>query len=78
MKTMNQNEIPVLPVQVVVDDECVAFGVGDDGAIIQFIDRDKCILLEWLDVIRFGAHLLKLRENPTNEPEEIAAPTVDT
>lgn len=78
MKTMNSDEIPILPVQVVVDGECIAFGAGDSGVIIQFIDADKCILLEWLDVIRFGTHLVKLKEQPANEPEEIAAPTVDT
>ena len=78
MKTMNSDEIPILPVQVVVDGECIAFGAGDSGVIIQFIDADKCILLEWLDVIRFGIHLVKLKEHPENEPEEIAAPTVDT
>lgn len=74
MRELTQEEIPKLPVQTIIGEDCVAFGVFDPGIVVQYLERDKCILIEWPDVIAFGSELLKAK---TQEPviEEIAAPT---
>lgn len=75
MRRLKLTEIPILPLVALVDDENVAFGSGEPGIIIQYMDRDKCILVEWEDVVRFGVELLKAGEKPTSSTEEISAPT---
>lgn len=73
MKRLETAEIPVLPVHDIIAGETVAYGVGDPGIIIQFMDRDECILIDWYDIVSFGVELLKVAsEKPA---EEIAAPT---
>jgi len=75
MRKLESPEIPVLPVMDIVAGESVAYGVGEAGIIIQFIDRDECILMDWFDVVSFGIELLKV--NGVNPEEvEIASPTV--
>jgi len=77
MRRIPSNEIPLLPVKEIVNGESVAFGVGDYGVMVQYMDRDECIHIEWADIIAFGVELLKVDTTPAgNEPEEIAAPTV--
>jgi len=47
--------------------------------MIQFMERDECILIDWFDIISFGVELLKanpVKKEPSGEPEEISAPTV--
>ena len=78
MRYLEPAEIPLLPLVALVGNDNVAFGAGESGIIIQYMDRDKCLLLEWQDIIRYGIEVLKIPEQPANEPEEIAAPTVDT
>lgn len=76
MKNIPQSEIPALPVQDVINGECVAFGVGEQGVMIQFMERDKCILIEWPDVIMYGIEILKHEDQkPEPEAEEIEKPT---
>jgi hypothetical protein len=73
------NQIPVLPVTDIINNESVAFGVGEQGVMIQFMERDECILIDWFDIISFGVELLKvnpIKKEPSGEPEEIPKPTV--
>jgi len=77
MRYLEPDEIPILPLVALVDTDNVAFGSCESGIIVQYMDRDKCLLLEWLDIIRYGIEVLKIPEQPAKEPEEIAAPTVN-
>jgi hypothetical protein len=73
------NQIPVLPVIDIINNESVAFGVGEQGVMIQFMERDECILIDWFDIVSFGVELLKVnpaKKEPSSEPEEIESPTV--
>ena len=74
-----QEQIPILPAKDIINNESVAFGVGEQGVMIQFMERDECILIDWFDIISFGVELLKanpVKKEPSGEPEEISAPTV--
>ncbi len=79
MKRIPSDQIPTLPIKDIINNESVAFGVGEPGIIIQYMDRDECILVDWFDIISFGIELMKVipdkKENIGN-PEEIQAPTV--
>jgi len=76
MKHIPPSDIPQLPVQDIINEECVAYGIGEPGVIIQFMDRDDCILVEWADVVLYGIELMKA-EMVKNMPheEEISKPT---
>lgn len=74
MRYLQPIEIPLLPVNAMLAGECVAFGAGEAGIVIQYCERDKCILVGWEEVVRFGIELMKIPEKQI-EPEEIAAPT---
>jgi hypothetical protein len=54
MEYIPDDKIPKLPKQMVVDEECIAIGMIEDGVIIQYIERDKTIIIGWDEVIRFG------------------------
>jgi hypothetical protein len=73
------DKIPLLPVNDIINNESVAFGVFDQGIMVQYMDRDECILIDWFDIVSFGVELIKIssvkKEEP-KEPEEIQAPTV--
>lgn len=76
MRHIPQNEIPLLPAQTIFNEECIAYGVGDYGVAIHFMERDKCILIEWDDVILYGIAILKEADtSPVKDAEEIPAPT---
>lgn len=71
--------IPILPLKDIINNESVAFGVVDQGIIMQYMDRDECILIDWFDIVSFGVELLKIssaKKEDAKEPEEIAKPTV--
>ena len=70
MIRVKSNEIPILPVKDIINNESVAYGVGEPGILMQFMDHDECILIEWSDIVSFGLELIK------KVPEEISAPTV--
>ena len=72
------DKIPLLPVNDVINNESVALGVFDQGIMVQYMDRDECILIDWFDIVSFGVELLKVNtvKPETKEPEEIPAPTV--
>lgn len=50
--------IPVLHTTGIIDGEAVAFGINQDGAIIHFIERDECVLVEWAEIVVYGRELL--------------------
>jgi len=77
MIQINSADVPILPVKSMIGGECVAFGINDDGIVIQYMNIDKCVFLEWADVIQFGLEALTAKPKPPSEPEEIAAPTVN-
>ncbi len=72
------DQIPILPLRDIINNESVAFGVGEQGVILQYMDRDECILIDWFDIVSFGVELLKVTSAKTEpkEPEEIVSPTV--
>lgn len=78
MKLLLSHEIPILPMKAVVNNESIALGVGDPGIIVQYMDRDECILIDWNDIVFFGIELLKIqhKQDKPAEPEEIDKPTV--
>jgi hypothetical protein len=78
MKRIPSNEIPILPMKDIINGESVAFGIGEIGVMVQYMDRDECILIDWYDIISFGIELIKVTSNHDahKEPEEIPAPTV--
>ena len=67
--------IPVLGTTGLVDNEAVAFGIGQDGAIIHFIERDECILVEWSEIIVYGRELLNAHPMHKGDVEGIDGPT---
>jgi len=71
-------QIPMLPMKDIINNESVAFGIFDPGIIVQYMERDECILIDWFDIVSFGVELLKATAPKTEpkEPEEIKAPTV--
>jgi hypothetical protein len=74
MRYLKPEEIPALPMNGVVDEQMVAFGVFDPGIVIQFMDTDKCILMSWEDIVAFGLELI--RSKSSSEPSvEIDKPT---
>jgi hypothetical protein len=76
MRRIPSDQIPILPIKDIVNGESIAFGVGDYGVMIQFMDRDECIHIEWVDIIGFGVELLKVTTTKSEkEPEEIPTPT---
>jgi len=72
------DKIPLLPVNDIINNESVALGVFDQGIVVQYMDRDECILIDWFDIVSFGVELLKVNtvKPETKEPEEIPTPTV--
>jgi hypothetical protein len=72
MRRIPSNEIPLLPVKDIINGESVAFGVGDYGVMVQYMDRNECIFINWNDIILYGVAFLKESENV---PVEIVTPT---
>lgn len=74
---MQLKEIPALPENGVVNDECVSYGVGSNGVAIHFIEKDICILIEWPDIIAYGIEILKVMGTKKDESDtvEIEAPS---
>jgi hypothetical protein len=70
-------QIPILPIKDIINGESVAFGVVDPGVIVQFMDRDECILIEWFDIVLYGMAFLNETSKKSEEKksEEISAPT---
>lgn len=66
--------IPVLHTTGIIDGEAVAFGINSDGAIIHFIERDECILVEWAEIVVYGRELLNAM--PLSIPDD-ETPTSD-
>lgn len=62
--------IPVLHTTGIIDGESVAFGINQDGAIIHFIERDECILVEWAEIVVYGRELLNAMPMPILESEK--------
>jgi len=71
-------QIPMLPMKDIINNESVAFGIFDPGIIVQYMERDECILIYWFDIVSFGVELIKVTapKIEPKEPEEIQAPTV--
>lgn len=72
------DQIPILPLKDIINNESVAFGTCEQGIIMQYMDRDECILVDWFDIVSFGIELLKIssKKNDAKEMEEIESPTV--
>jgi hypothetical protein len=68
----------MLPMKDIINNESVAFGIFDPGIIVQYMERDECILIDWFDIVSFGVELIKVTapKAELKEPEEIQAPTV--
>jgi hypothetical protein len=68
----------MLPMKDIINNESVAFGIFDPGIIVQYMERDECILIDWFDIVSFGVELIKVTapKAELKEPEEIRAPTV--
>ena len=76
MRYLKPNETPLLPLNGMLAGECVAFGAGEAGIVIQYCERDKCILVGWEEIVRLGIELMKIADKPEDTIEEIDKPTV--
>jgi hypothetical protein len=72
MKELNVDVVPILPMNGVIGDECVAFGVIDSGILIHYIDREKAVIVEWDDIVKSGVFQIL---SPITDAHTIAGPT---
>ena len=71
MRKLSASEIPLLPVKDFFNGESIAFGVFGAGVVIQFMERDECLLIEWGDIITLGIGMLEATvKNPPAEEIE--------
>lgn len=68
------DKIPLLGNKGIIEGESVAFGVFTSGVIVQYLERDICILIDWNDIILYGLAILKSGQNAA-AIEEIESPT---
>jgi hypothetical protein len=54
MIEINIDVVPLLPVKGVINDECVAMDVLENGILIHYISRDKALIIEWGDMVDLG------------------------
>jgi hypothetical protein len=54
MIEINIDVVPLLPVKGVINDECVAMDVLENGVLIHYISRDKALIIEWGDMVDLG------------------------
>lgn len=54
MIEINIDVVPVLPVKGIINDECVAMDVLDNGVLIHYITRDRALIIEWSDIVDIG------------------------
>ena len=56
MKEVSPDSIPALPEQAILNGECVALGIPNDGSgiLIHYLTRDKAVLIEWGDIVTLG------------------------
>jgi len=54
MIEINIDVVPLLPVKGVINDECVAMDVLENGILVHYITRDKALIIEWSDIVDIG------------------------
>jgi hypothetical protein len=75
MIELTENETPILPGQRIVDEECIAMGVVEQGVIVQYIERNKTLLISWDEIVRFGMGSFPPNKYATAAmPKEITKP----
>lgn len=83
MKEINVDVVPVLPLQAVLNGECVAIGTVNGGIIVHYIERDKALIVEWDDIVKVGLKdllsgittALEIKDLKPTEPVVIKEPT---
>jgi hypothetical protein len=54
MIEINIDVVPLLPVKGIINDECVAMDVLENGILVHYITRDKALIVEWSDIVDLG------------------------
>ena len=61
------DNVPELPMTGIYNDECVAFGIFDDGVMIHYLERDTAWLITWEDIVGIGVGKLENSKFPDGE-----------
>ena len=48
------DQVPELPVQDIINNQCVAYGVFPEGVVVHYLERDIVRLIEWEDIVIAG------------------------
>jgi len=64
MRIMNDDEIPVLPGQMTINDEFIMMGITGEGVIVQYSEPDVTLLIEWEDIVNLGKSQMVFIEKP--------------
>lgn len=48
------DQIPELPVQEIINDQCVAYGVFPEGVLVHYLEWDLARLITWEDIVILG------------------------
>lgn len=51
MERLKGENIPVLPLNGIICEECMAFGIDEYGVIVSFLERDTGVVLTWEDIV---------------------------
>lgn len=77
MQEINVDVVPLLENRGIINGECVAMGVIDQGVLIHYLERDIARIIEWEDIVNLGlADMLSTITDATlTNGHEIAGPT---
>jgi hypothetical protein len=54
MKEINVDVVPLLPFKDVINEECVAMGIMENGVLVHYLNRERAIIVEWSDIVDLG------------------------
>lgn len=60
MQKLNPDLVPVLPMNGVLNEECVAMGAFDNGIVMLYMERDEAVLITWDEIAAFGKEISKI------------------
>lgn len=77
MKDINVDVVPLLENRGIINGECVAMGVIDQGVLIHYLERDKARIIEWEDIVNLGLSdvLSTITDATLTNGHEIEGPT---
>lgn len=71
MELIADDNVPVLPGTLTVDDDFVAIGVFENGVVVQYDEENVAVLISWEDIVRSGKRtFLPFVENVPSEIEK--------